>query len=92
MTYPRHRERFLRVGITTTKSVIKYGYVTAKATTALNKYRWTGGIKLDKMKYEKPTINIESLDNSDVITASTPVPVIPEERENSYFSIFDLEW
>ncbi|MGN0455071.1 MAG: hypothetical protein ACI4G1_07870 [Ruminococcus sp.] len=46
---------------------------------------------MDKMKYEKPTINIESLDSSDVITASTPVPVIPEERENSYFSIFDLE-
>lgn len=44
-----------------------------------------------KEPYEAPTISVDDFGSSDVITASVPeVPITYSEKENSYFSFFDL--
>lgn len=44
-----------------------------------------------KEPYEAPTISVDDFGTSDVITASIPeIPITYTERENQYFSFFDL--
>lgn len=43
-----------------------------------------------KETYLKPTILLEKLTEQDVITASTPIDPVKDEKENRYVSIFDM--